>query len=76
VVHPLAGQGLNLGLADARALTDAIARAVSVGADGALRRFVLRAIGCVLRVGGGRSRAAQALARCVSQVISRMSRVA
>ena len=65
VVHPLAGQGLNLGLADARALTDAIAHAVSVGADGALRRFVLRAVGCVLRVACGRSRAAQALAYVV-----------
>lgn len=40
-VHPLAGQGVNLGLGDAGALAEALAGAVSVGADvgdaGALR---------------------------------------
>jgi 2-polyprenyl-6-methoxyphenol hydroxylase-like FAD-dependent oxidoreductase len=33
VVHPLAGQGLNLGLSDAAALAAALARAASAGAD-------------------------------------------
>ena len=32
-VHPLAGQGVNLGLADAGALTDALAEAVATGQD-------------------------------------------
>lgn len=32
-IHPLAGQGLNLGLADAKALTETITRAVSSGSD-------------------------------------------
>jgi len=42
-VHPLAGQGLNLGIADAEALAQALAEAVEVGADvgggGVLARF-------------------------------------
>jgi hypothetical protein len=42
-VHPLAGQGLNLGIADAEALALALAEAVEVGADvgggGVLSRF-------------------------------------
>lgn len=33
VVHPLAGQGVNLGFGDAQALTSAIAHAVSYGGD-------------------------------------------
>lgn len=32
-IHPLAGQGLNMGLADAQALADCIASSVGVGAD-------------------------------------------
>lgn len=32
-IHPLAGQGLNMGLSDSRALSDAIAYAVEHGAD-------------------------------------------
>jgi ubiquinone biosynthesis monooxygenase Coq6 len=33
VVHPLAGQGVNLGFGDAEALADVIAQAVKVGGD-------------------------------------------
>lgn len=33
VVHPLAGQGVNLGFGDAQALTSAISHAVSYGGD-------------------------------------------
>jgi 2-octaprenyl-6-methoxyphenol hydroxylase len=32
-VHPLAGQGVNLGLADAAALADSVAEAVQSGTD-------------------------------------------
>ena len=33
VVHPLAGQGVNLGFADVQQLVDALARAVETGRD-------------------------------------------
>ena len=33
VVHPLAGQGVNLGFGDAKALVDTIARTVRIGGD-------------------------------------------
>lgn len=33
VVHPLAGQGVNLGIGDAAALTERLAQAVEVGQD-------------------------------------------
>lgn len=39
-VHPLAGQGVNLGLADAAALADAVATAVQSGTDVGDARFL------------------------------------
>jgi 2-polyprenylphenol 6-hydroxylase len=42
VVHPLAGQGLNLGLLDAAALADVIAEATREGEDPGAERFLRR----------------------------------
>ncbi len=56
-VHPLAGQGLNMGLADADALCGILARAAAVGSDlgslGVLRGYERERVGRNLLLQGG-----------------------
>lgn len=55
VVHPLAGQGVNLGFADVQQLVDALAHAVETGRDiGELGLLQVQdaKLDCIARTGG------------------------